>query len=590
MVRSIAALLLLLVQASGDTPTRPPPGAAGELAGLWQARRRFGPDVRGTLVVRHIGKEWRAEVAGRTATVQRTGDTLSFKLSNGEGEFRGHFSRSRRRIEGDWFQPVAVNTGSRVVSPVELRGGEARATQEWWIGQVLPLEDVFTFYLKIAPRPDGTMGAFLKNPDRNLGRFIRVDRIERDSDTVRLLSRGEQGKTGEVLLNGTYRDSILTIPFEGRGGSYDFERVPPDSASDFYPRGRPSVPYHYSVPLADGDGWPTGTLEQAGLSRDSIERFMQMISDTPIDSVSVPDIHGVLIARHGRLVLEEYFHGAYRDQPHDTRSAGKSLTSVLIGAGIQAGVPLAPPSPVYQVMNGGKFPAGLDPRKRALTLEHLLTMSSGLDCDDSNPESPGNEDRIAQQTEEPDLYRLILGLKNIRDPGQLAVYCSINPHLAGGVLARAAHRPLPELFHDLVAERLQIRHYYFGLTPTGDAYMGGGARLLPRDFMKLGQLMLNGGTWGGKRVLSRDWVRRSVVPRYEIGKLKYGYLWWMTDYPYQDGTVRAYFASGNGGQYVIVIPKLDMVIAFYGGNYNDAPGRVSQQEYVPKWVLTAVRR
>ncbi|HEY4649292.1 MAG TPA: serine hydrolase [Gemmatimonadales bacterium] len=598
MIRSIAALLLLLLQAGGEAPKPPTPGAAGELAGLWQARRRFGPDTRGTLILRRFGSEWRAEVAGRTATVRRNGDTLSLELPNGEGAFRGYLSADRRRIGGYWTQQVMINTGAHFLSPVELRrgeagragGGRASAIQEWWSGEVVPLDDGFTFYLKIAPRPDGSMGAFLKNPDRNLGRFIRVDRIERDSDTVRLLSRGDPGKTGEVLLTGSYRDSIITIPFAGRGGSYDFERVSPDSASAFYPRGRPSVRYHYSVPLADGDGWLTGTPEQVGLSRDSLERFMQMISDTPIDSVSVPDIHGVLIARHGRLVLEEYFHGAYRDQPHDTRSAGKSLTSVLIGAGIQAGVSLAPTSPVYQVMNGGTFPAGLDPRKRALTLEHLLTMSSGLDCDDSNPESPGNEDRIAQQTEEPDLYRLILGLKNIRDPGQLAVYCSINPHLAGGVLARAAHRPLPELFHDLVAERLHIRHYYFGLTPTGDAYMGGGARLLPRDFMKLGQLMLNGGTWGGTRVLSRDWVRRSVVPRYEIGKLKYGYLWWMTDYPYQDGTVRAYFASGNGGQYVIVIPKLDMVIAFYGGNYNDAPGRVSQQEYVPRWVLTAVRR
>jgi CubicO group peptidase (beta-lactamase class C family) len=313
-----------------------------------------------------------------------------------------------------------------------------------------------------------------------------------------------------------------------------------------------------------------------------------MLSDTRMDSLSVPEIHGVLIARHGRLVLEEYFHGADRDQPHDTRSASKSLTSVLIGAAIQSGVPLTPTSPVYRVMNGGSFPAGLDPRKSALTLQHLLNMSSGLDCDDSDPESPGNEDRIWQQTEQPDWYRFILDLKNIRDPGAQAVYCSINPHLAGGVLARAAGRPLPDLFHDLVAQPLGIRQYYFNLTPSGDAYMGGGARLLPRDFMKLGQLMLNGGTWKGKRILSRDWVQRSTRPRYDIGKLKYGYLWWMTQYPFGADSLPAFFASGNGGQYVIVVPKLDLVAAFYGGNYNDAPGRTSQQEYMPRWVLKAV--
>jgi CubicO group peptidase (beta-lactamase class C family) len=241
-------------------------------------------------------------------------------------------------------------------------------------------------------------------------------------------------------------------------------------------------------------------------------------------------------------------------------------------------------------MNGGKFPAGLNPRKRGLTLEHLLTMSSGLDCDDSDPESPGHEDVVSQQTEQPDWYRYILDLRNIRDPGQLAVYCSINPHLAGGVLARAAHRPLPGLFHDFMAQPLGIHRYYLNLTPTGDAYMGGGARLLPRDFMKLGQLLLNGGTWQGKRILSREWSRRSTSPLYDLRNLTYGYLWWGIEYPYRDRTVRAFFAGGNGGQIVMGVPELDLVIAFYGGNYSDPPiSFIPQREYVPRFILTAVR-
>jgi CubicO group peptidase (beta-lactamase class C family) len=365
--------------------------------------------------------------------------------------------------------------------------------------------------------------------------------------------------------------------------------VPADSFSDFYPRGRPSAPYQYLPPRATADGWPVGTLEQVGISRDSMQRFIQMIIDTRMDSVSVPEIHGVLIARHGRLVLEEYFHGEHRDKPHDTRSASKSLASVLIGSAIQAGVPLSASSPAYQVMNGGKFPSGLDARKRGLTLEHLLTMSSGLDCDDNNPESPGNEDRMSDQTEQPDWYRFILDLRNIRDPGELAVYCSINPHLAGGMLARAARRPLPELFQDLIAKPLSIDRYYLNLTPTGDGYMGGGARLLPRDFMKLGQLMLNEGTWQGKRVLSRGWSRRSTSALYDLQERKYGYLWWSDEYPYRDSTVRAFYAAGNGGQIVMGVPELDLVIAFYGGNYSDGSiATIPQREWVPRVILPAV--
>ncbi|PYO74838.1 MAG: 6-aminohexanoate hydrolase, partial [Gemmatimonadetes bacterium] len=230
----------------------------------------------------------------------------------------------------------------------------------------------------------------------------------------------------------------------------------------------------------------------------------------------------------------------------------------------------------------------LEPRKRVLTMEHLLTMSSGLDCDDSDPNSPGNEDAITQQTGEPDWWKLTLALKMIRDPGERAVYCSVQPNLIGGVLRKAAGRPLPELFHDLVAEPLEIRRYWMNLTPTGDAYMGGGVRFLPRDFMKLGQLMINGGTWHGRRVVNAAWTKRATSPLVQLGNQKYGYLWWVMEYPYRGRTIQAFYAGGNGGQVVMGIPALDLVVAFYGGNYNDPVMFQVQRRWVPEFVLPAV--
>jgi len=463
--------------------------------------------------------------------------------------------------------------------------------QNIWHGDVSPLDDAFTFYLMIKVREDGSVGAFLKNPERNLGRFIRVDRIEREGGSVKLFSADSAAEKRRVLVEGKYDADreVISIYIPNRGGTFDFRRIGANEASDFYPRGRPTATYVHAPPLASDDGWQIASLEDVGISREGIRKFIQMIIDTPIDSVSSQEIHGVLIARHGKLVLEEYFHGEHRDKPHDTRSAAKSLTSTLFGASIKAGIPVNASSPVYQVMNGGVFPPDLEPRKKALTVETLLTMSSGLDCDDSDPKSPGSEDFMVDESGETDYYKYTLTLKMIRNPGEKAVYCSVQPNLVGGVLARASKQSLATLLQNLIAEPLQIKRYYMNLTPTGDAYMGGGVRFLPRDFMKLGQLHINGGTWNGRKVLTPEWSRRATSHLVEIGARKYGYQWWVENYPYRGRTVRAFFAGGNGGQIVMGIPELDLVIAFYGGNYSDpAISFIPQNVYVPQYILPAV--
>ena len=557
--------------------------SAQELAGLWQAKLRFGPDVRGTLLVKQSNGEWQAEIAGRTASVKLAGEKLAFELPDGKGAFQGKFDAGRTKIVGHWIQAESVAIG-RYASPVTL----TKDGQNIWRGAVSPLDDTMTFYLMIKAKPDGTVGVFLKNPERNLGRFIRVDHIEREGETVKIFAADTAKEKGRLLAEGKYDadGKILSIYFPRGGGTFDFQRE--GEVSDFYPRGRPTVPYVYAPPLGTVDGWQTASLEDVGISREGIQKFIQMIVNTPIDSVSSPEIHGVLIARHGKLVLEEYFHGENRDKPHDTRSAAKSLTSDLFGAAVKSGVPVSASTSVYKVMNGGSFPSDLDPRKKSLTVENLLTQSSGLDCDDNDPKSPGREDFMTDESGATDYYKYTLDLKMIRNPSEKGVYCSIQPNLVGGVLSRAAKQSLPTLFQNLIAEPLQIKRYYMNLAPNGDAYMGGGARLLPRDFMKLGQLHLSGGVWNGRRILTPEWSRRATSHLVEIGKGKYGYLWWVTEYPYKGRTIQAFFADGNGGQVVMGIPELDLVVAFYGGNYADAVAVTARQFYVPQYILPAV--
>jgi CubicO group peptidase (beta-lactamase class C family) len=196
---------------------------------------------------------------------------------------------------------------------------------------------------------------------------------------------------------------------------------------------------------------------------------------------------------------------------------------------------------------------------------------------------------MIDQSDEPDYYRFILRLKTIREPGEKAVYCSVQPHLAGGVLKNATRTSLPDLFATLIAGPLGIDRYYLPLTPTRDMYGGGGVRLTARSFAKIAQMYLDSGVWKGKRILDADFVRKAGMPRYEMSGIHYGLAWWVIDYPFRGQTIQGFFASGNGGQTVMAIPKLDMVVTIFAANYQDSAGLIPQQRYVPN-LLTALER
>ena len=369
------------------------------------------------------------------------------------------------------------------------------------------------------------------------------------------------------------------------GNSFDFTRDN-DSSSAFYPRGKQAQHYQYSEPLDMHDGWPVAKPEDVGISRTGIEKFVQMLSEMTMDSINTPQVHSFLLARHGKLVVEEYFHGYDRYTPHDVRSAGKSWTSALIGAAIQAGISITPSTPVYRTMLGS-IPSDLDPRKRAMTLEHLMSMTAGYNC--GPDDAPGNEDVMQEQTKEPDWVRYTLNVPMITAPGDTIVYCSIEANLAGGMLQKIAKEPLPEMFYRLIAKPLEMKDYQLFLTPTGDAYSGGGHRFTSRDFLKLSQLMLNEGTWKGKRIMSREWTLKSGSAMRNLSKeQQWGWLWNSVEFPYRGHTVRGIFSGGNGGQVFMAIPALDVVIGFTGGNYAQAATYTSQREFIPKFVLPAI--
>jgi CubicO group peptidase (beta-lactamase class C family) len=518
---------------------------------------------------------WRADIAGYTIA----SPSLSFVLPDSQGAFRG--TVVGREIHGHWIQPRTTYNGGRYATPVTLvPDGPGR-----WRGSVTPLDDRFTIYFPLTAAGPGRYDAYLRNPDRNLGRFFRVTRVALQRDTVQFI--GNQGEGERVLTQGTY-DAGAIWGVRLRGGAYDFTKVPDSTASGFYPRGRPAPRYHYTPPLGLADGWPVAALADVGISRDSIERFVQMLIDLPMDSLNTVQVHSVLIARHGKLVLDEYFHGYSRDLPHELRSASKTALSVLIGAANTAGIRVPLDARVYETM-GQPLGPNADPRKQSMTLEHLLSMSAGFECDpDSAAPNTADEDVMGQSGVQ-DYYRYTLNVPLNAAPGAQVFYCSMEPNLAGGMLEKIAGEPQIELFDRLIGRPLQMGRYHLGLQPSGAAYGGGGHNFTSRDFLKLAQLMLDG-RWAGRQILSPDWLQRSRAPLRDLfpGQ-QYRLLWNSREYDWNGKKVRAYFAGGNGGQVSVAFPDLDLVIALTGGNYSAPATPMWRRIYGLQDILGAVR-
>ena len=575
MKPTVLVVSLVLALTASAAAQSPPP----DLTGLWGATLRFGPDIRGTLFIMRTASGWRADLAGYSVPVRADTAKLSFSLPDSAGDFRGTIVG--REIHGFWIQPPTNYNGGRYATPVTLvPDGASR-----WRGTVTPLDDHMTFYLPLTQVSPGKYGTYLRNPERNAGRFERITRVELHGDSVVLFSNTNQGE--RVAARGTYEDGAIW-GVRLRGATYDFARVSASTTSGFYPRGRPAARYRYSPPLQLADGWPVASLDAVGISRDSIERFIQMLIDAPMDSLSSLQVHSILIARHGKLVVEEYFHGYSRDVPHELRSASKTFLSVLIGAANTAGFRIPLDAPVYQTMLG-TVPADLDPRKRAMTLEHLMSMAAGFECNSDSAAPRTADEDVMGEAGVHDFYRYTLNVPLNAAPGDSVFYCSAEPNLAGGMVEELTGKSQIDLYDRLVARPMQLGTYHLGLQPTGEAYGGGGHNFTSRDFLKFAQLMIDG-RWGTRQILSRDWVQRSRGPLRDLfpGQ-QYRLLWNSREYDYAGRKIRAWFAGGNGGQVSVAFPDLDLVLVLTGGNYSQPATPLWRRVYGLQDILAAVR-
>ena len=272
-----------------------------------------------------------------------------------------------------------------------------------------------------------------------------------------------------------------------------------------------------------------------------------------VRSGNMQKIGSILVEQNGRLVYEHYFDGNAATL-RDTRSATKTITSLLIGIALDEHKVASVSTPLLSILSARPH-ENLDPRKDRITLENLLTMSSPLECDDWNDFSRGNEERM-YLVEDWTQFALDLPLRGFtRTPddlppklGRRFSYCTAGAFLLGEVLHQATGVPVDTYAQQKLFSPLGITDAQWVYSPIGLPQTGGGLRLSSPDLLKLAELARLDGKLNQHQIVSPGWIRQSTSPHAQIdSETSYGYFWWLKSFAAAGKLYPAAFMSGNGG-------------------------------------------
>ncbi|RDD81047.1 class C beta-lactamase-related serine hydrolase [Dyella tabacisoli] len=326
-----------------------------------------------------------------------------------------------------------------------------------------------------------------------------------------------------------------------------------------------------------------------------LSRFTEL--EGKLADKSFKGITSIVVVQGDKLVYEAYFNGGNPDQLNDIRSASKSVTALLVGAAIDRGLIPKVQTPIYGYFSDKQPWQHPDPRKQAITLEDLLTMSSQWECDDENQFSGGNEERM-YVTEDWLQFALDLPIKGYapwmskpKDSpyGRAFSYCTAGAFVAGAVVERATHKPLADFAAEALEHPLGITQVKWNRSPLGIGMGGGGTRYRSRDLAKLGQLALDGGRWQGQQVISPSWIQAMLTPRAQAREdADYGYLWWRFRFPLKGVEQPTWAMGGNGGNYVFVVPSQKLVAVITSTAYNHSYAHPQSQGIFRDYILKAM--
>lgn len=349
--------------------------------------------------------------------------------------------------------------------------------------------------------------------------------------------------------------------------------------------------------------WTVVAPGSAGFDANLDARIDKLIADK-----RVWGLHGIVITRGTDLVYERYFEGVDQtwgrdlglvrfgpETLHDLRSVSKSILGLLYGIALARGKVPGPDAPVMPL-----FPeyADLGPGREALTVGHVLTMTMGLDWDESSiPYSDPANSEIAMETA-PDRYRYVLGRPVHEAPGRHWIYSGGATALLGHLLAKGTGQSLPDFAREAFFEPLGITAFEWVRGSDGTPSAASGLRLTPRSTAVIGQLLLNGGLWKGRQVVPHAWIEAAVAPRVAADEARsFGYHWYSGHFGIQPRPEakfrqarmeRWWGAFGNGGQRIFVMPALDLTIVTTAGNYNKPDNWVPPIRVVREAILPSL--
>ena len=299
-----------------------------------------------------------------------------------------------------------------------------------------------------------------------------------------------------------------------------------------------------------------------------------------------PNIHSVLIAKNGELIYEEYFEGT--DQNYgkelgirkftdttiqDVRSVTKSIIATLVGIAIEKKLIESVDQPISDFFPEILFTGN----KSNWTIEHFLTMTTGLDWNEKIPyNNPENDETQMTYSKEPIKYVLNKELRS--EPGKEFNYSGGATQVLSEIIERTSKMGIEEFAEENLFQPLEITNYewnkfsYWGGTENFSA--ASGLRLKPKDMLKLGLLYRNIGVWNGKQLFSNTWVAQTFEQHihFESEFLEndgYGYQFWIWSDKISEKTVNLKQANGNGDQNIYIDLENDIIIVTTAGNYNN---------------------